>query len=235
MGLPMREIKFPQSDAKRRLLEAAEQLFADKGFEVVSVRDITKAAEANVASVNYHFGSREGLIAAVVTRYMLPVNEERLARVEVLEKRWAGKTAPLEEIIEAFARPLVGMVRKSELSERLFCRLLGRIFTMPKDGLPLVVEEQMKVLSDRLGRLLAKALPTVAPEELAWRMHFVAGAMIHALLNQDVLHRLTNGASGAPSMEAVVSRFIRFAAAGLREGVELAVVEPKGPQATFDF
>ena len=235
MGAPMREIKFPQSDAKRRLLEAAEQLFADNGFEAVSVRDVTKAAEANVASVNYHFGSREGLITTVITRYMLPVNEERLARLETLEKRWAGKAAPLEEIIEAFARPLVGMVRKSELSERLFCRLLARIFMLQHEALPPAIEEQMKVLSDRLIRLLGKALPELGTEELAWRMHFVGGAMIHALLNQEVLHRLTNGASGAPTMEAVLSRFIRFAAAGLRDGVEFGEPAPQGPQATFNF
>jgi AcrR family transcriptional regulator len=231
----MREIKLPQSEPKRRLLDAAEQLFADKGFDVVSVRDVTQLAKANVAAVNYHFGSRDGLIALVVTRYMMPVNEERLARLETLEKKWSGKAIPLEEIIEAFVRPLVGIVRKSELSERLFCRLLGRIFAMPGDGLPPPVEDQMRNLSERFSRALGKALPLVSPEDLAWRMHFVAGAMIHMLLNQEMLHRLTNGSSGSPTMEATLGRFIRFAAAGLREGVELEPVAKKGPQATFDF
>lgn len=235
MHLPMREIKFPQSEPKRRLLEAAEQLFADKGFEAVSVRDITQQAKANVAAVNYHFGSRDGLIALVVTRYMMPVNEERLARLELLEKKWSGKSVPVEELIDAFARPLVGSVRKSELSERLFCRLLGRIFSMQGEGLPQAVEDQMKTLSERFSKALGKALPTVPPEDLAWRMHFVAGALIHLLLNQDILHRLTSGISGAPTVEATLGRFIRFAAAGLREGVELEVAAAKGPQATFDF
>ena len=231
----MREIKFPQSESKRRLLDAAEQLFADKGFDVVSVRDITQEAKANVAAVNYHFGSRDGLIGLVVTRYITPVNEERLARLEILEKKWAGKAIPLEEIIDAFVRPLVGVVRKSELSERLFCRLLGRIFSMQGDGLPEVIEGQMRNLSERVARALGKSLPTVQPEELAWRMHFVAGAMIHMLMNQDMLHRLTNGASGTPSIEATLGRFIRFASAGLRDGVEFEPEIKKGPQATFDF
>jgi AcrR family transcriptional regulator len=233
----MRDIKFPQSEPKRRLLEAAEQLFADKGFDVVSVRDITQQAGANVAAVNYHFGSRDGLIAVVVTRYITPVNEERLARLEILEKKWPGKMIPLEEIIDAFVRPLAGAVRKSELSERLFCRLLGRIFSMQGEGLPESVESQMSHLSDRFGRALGRALPAVAVDDLAWRMHFVAGAMIHMLMNQGMLHRLTNGASGSPTMEAVIGRFIRFAAAGLRDGVEVEG-DPeirRGPQAVFDF
>jgi AcrR family transcriptional regulator len=231
----MREIKFPQSESKRRLLDAAEQLFADKGFEVVSVRDITQQAKANVAAVNYHFGSREGLIALVVTRYITPVNQERLIRLEALERKWSGKAVPLEEVIDAFVRPLVGIVQKSELSERLFCKLMGRIFSLQGSGFPEAVEEQMRHLSDRFTRALAKSLPAVSQEELMWRTHFVIGAMIHMLMNQDMLHRVTNGASGTPTMEATVGRFIRFAAAGLREGVVVESVVQKGPQATFDF
>ncbi len=231
----MREIKIPQSKSKLRLLDAAEQLFAKRGFESVSVRDVTQLAKANVAAVNYHFGSREGLVALVITRYIMPVNEERLMRLEVLEKKAGGKAVPLEEIVEAFVRPVAGMVRKSELSEQLFCKLVGRIFAAQGEGFPPAVEEQMKVLSARFIRAFGKALPTVPQEELVWRMHFMIGALIHMLMNQEMLNRLTGGASGNPSMEQTVGRFIRFAAAGLREGVEIEVEVKKGPQATFDF
>ena len=233
----MRDIKFPYSEAKRRLLDAAEHLFADRGFDVVSVRDVTQLAEANVAAVNYHFGSRDGMIAIVVARYITPVNEERLLRLDALEKKWSGKAIPIEEVIDAFVRPLVGAVQKSELSERLFCKLMGRIFSLQGEGIPPEVEEQIKTLSDRFVKALGKSLPGVSPEDLVWRTQFVVGAMIHMLLNQEMLHRMTNGVSGNPTMEATLSRFIRFAAAGLREGVGAAepAVAKKGPQATFDF
>jgi len=232
----MRDVTFPESGSKRKLLDAAEQLFADKGFEAVSVRDITQLAKTNVAAVNYHFGSREALLGLVMMRYVVPVTEERIARLETLERKWPGKAAPLEEIIDAFVRPLVGQVRKSELSERLFYKLMGRIFAQQGDGLPAQIEDQLRQVIDRFTRSFAKALPTVPPEELSWRIHFMAGGMIHLLSNQDVIQRLSSGASGAPTMEATLSRFVRFAAAGLREGTE-SVGEPvkKGPQATFDF
>ncbi|MDB6077298.1 MAG: transcriptional regulator, TetR family, partial [Akkermansiaceae bacterium] len=71
---------------KQRLIEAAEHLFADDGFEKVSVRDITNRAGANVAAVNYHFGSREGLVEIVMARYINPISEERIARLEGLER-----------------------------------------------------------------------------------------------------------------------------------------------------
>lgn len=231
----MREIKFPQSESKRRLLDAAEQLFADRGFEAVSVRDVTKAAKANVAAVNYHFGSRDGLIALVATRYMTPINEERLLRLDALEKKWSGKAVPLEEVIDAMVRPLVTFVQKSALSERLFCKLMGRLFSLQGEGLPPAIEDQIRNLSGRFTRALGKSLPTVSEEELVWRTHFLVGAMIHMLLNQEMLHRITNGVSGTPTMEATLSRFIRFAAAGLRDGVETEPAVKKGPQAVFDF
>ncbi|MES2657863.1 MAG: TetR family transcriptional regulator [Verrucomicrobiota bacterium] len=225
----------PESGSKRKLLDAAEQLFAEKGFEAVSVRDITQLAKTNVASVNYHFGSRDGLLALVMMRYMTPVTEERLARIDSLERKWSGKSAPLEEIIDALVRPLVGQVRKSELAERLFYKLTGRICAEQGDGLPPQIEDQFRQTGERFSRAFAKALPTVPPEELAWRIHFVIGAMIHMLTHQEILHRVSGGVSGAPTMEATMSRFIRFAAAGLREGTATEEPVKKGPQATFDF
>lgn len=231
----MREITFPESGSKRKLLDAAEQLFAEKGFEAVSVRDITQLAKTNVAAVNYHFGSRENLLTMVMTRYMTPVNEERIARLETLERKWSGKSVPLEEIIDALVRPFVGQVRKSELSERLFYKLMGRTFAQQGDGLPPQIEEQLKNVVQRFTRAFTKALPAVSPDELAWRIHFMVGGMIHMLTHQEILHRLTSGASGTPAMEAIVSRFIRFSAAGLREGLEFEAPVPKGPQVLFDF
>lgn len=231
----MRATTIPESGSKRKLLDAAEQLFADHGFEAVSVRDITQLANTNVAAVNYHFGSRDALLGLVMMRYMGPVSEERLLRLEAVERKWPGKAAPLEELIDALVRPLVGQVKKSELSERLFYKLMGRIFAEQGGGLPLQIEDQFRQVFERFTKAFARALPTVSAEDLAWRIHFLAGGMIHMLSHQEILHRLSNGASGMPTMEATLSRFIRFSAAGLREGTEIEEPVSKGPQATFDF
>ena len=225
----MREIQLPLSEAKQRLLDAAEPLFAERGFESVSVRDITQLAKANVAAINYHFGTREGLIAWVVARHLPPLNDERLVRLESLERKGgAAKAAPMEEVLDAWVRPVVGIVRKSGLSERLCCKLLGRMLAMQGEGFSQAMAEHRRVVNERFARALAKSLPTVAPEELAWRMHFVLGGLVHLLLHQE------QPVAGAATLEASLSRFLRFAAAGLREGVEPAAGK-KGPQATFDF
>jgi len=232
----MREIQMPPSEAKQRLLDAAQSLLAERGFEVVSVRDITQLAKTNVAAINYHFGTRDGLIAWVVARYLPPVSEERLARLETVERKGgAGNAAPVEEILDAWVRPLVASARKSELPDHLACKLLGRIFAMTGAALSPAMEEQRRAVNERFTRALGKSLPTVAPVELSGRMHLVVGALIHLLMHQELLQPPTRGAAGAPVLESSLSRFTRFAAAGLREGVAPESPVKKGPQAVFDF
>jgi AcrR family transcriptional regulator len=225
----------PESGAKLRLVEAAEELFAERGFEAVSVRDITKRAGMNIASINYHFGSRDGLVAGVMIRYITPINDERLARIEALERRWSGKSVPLEEILDAFVRPLATQVRKSELSERLFLKLVGRMFGEQAAAMPPGVEEQFKQVVARFVKALSKALPELAVDEILWRMHFVVGAMVHSMAQDEVLQRISQGASGNPTIEATLSRFTRFAVAGLRNGISEEVTAKPSPQATFNF
>jgi hypothetical protein len=117
----------------------------------------------------------------------------------------------------------------------LFYKLMGRTFAEQGDGLPPQIEEQLKNVVQRFTRAFGKALPAVNPDDLTWRIHFMIGGMIHMLTHQEILQRVTNGSAGTPPMEAIISRFIRFAAAGLREGLEVEAPVTKGPQVMFDF
>ena len=231
----MRQMILPESGPKRKLLDAAERLFAERGMDAVSIRDVTDVAKANVAAVNYHFGSREAMMSWVMARVVGPIHEERLARLDGLERKWSGKAVPLEEIIDAIAGPVVGQASKSGLSESLFFKLVGRIFAQRADGLPQEIEAQLVHEDDRFKRAVAKALPTVAEDELAWRMHFMCGGLIHLLTHQGIPQRQVRGRSVETSMAGLVSRWVQFSAAGLREGVEPLTAPKKGPQELFDF
>src|SRR5271166_6534149 len=87
-------------DTKTRILDAAEKLFGEKGFDATSLRDITTEADVNLAAVNYHFQSKESLIEAVILRGAGPVNDRRLAMLEA-----TGPKASVEQIVEAFVGP----------------------------------------------------------------------------------------------------------------------------------
>ena len=119
----------PSSDtnAKQAILEAAQRLFAEDGFESVSLRMLTQEAEVNLAAVNYHFRSKDGLIDAVVESYINPVNEARLLRLQEAQERVGdGMAVSLDEVLDCFMRPVLEAVQRSEVSEKLFFKLLGR-------------------------------------------------------------------------------------------------------------
>lgn len=205
-------------ETRRRLLDAAETLFAERGFDSVSLRDITVAAEANVAAVNYHFRNREGLVEEVMARYINPVNEERLARLDQLEARNGSKPLALEEILEALVRPFVTQVRRSEMSEKLFYRLMGRMFGDMTESMPPSVEHGFRNMLERFRKAFRRTLPDIGEEDLLWRMHFSFGAMIHMMAHADTLRELSGGASGNPSTDQSMARFVHYAAAGMRHG-----------------
>lgn len=238
----MSKEKAGEVTTKQRLMEAAEELFANEGFESVSVREITSRAGANVAAVNYHFGSRTGLVNAVIERYIEPMNQERLRQLTALERR--GE-ATVEEIVETFMRPFAKLVSRSELSERLFAKLMGRTFGGGVALLPESVVVSFGELARRYRKAFGKVLPGLSDADCYWRLHFMVGAMVHTLAHGDMLQKVTGGRCGNPGIDEVLGRCIRFVAAGIREGVD---AEPAGkragktvkkvaakPQEEFDF
>src|ERR1051326_1179184 len=118
-------------DTRSRILDVAEELFGEQGLDRVSIRDITRTARANLAAINYHFGSKEELIAAVFERRVVPVNAARLAALDTVEKS-AGKRVPkLEAILEAFIRPAVQSSLKASKGGTAFPKLFGRCLSEP--------------------------------------------------------------------------------------------------------
>ncbi|MFT4176815.1 MAG: TetR family transcriptional regulator [Luteolibacter sp.] len=234
----MRAPIIPETGPKRKLLDAAEQLFAEKGFEAVSVRDITKLANANVAAVNYHFGSREGLLTMVVTRYLAPINEERMALMDEAERKAGGKPIPVEEIIVAMSRPLINQVTRAEMSEQLFCKLLARVISEQSDNLSYAVETHLRSAAHRFYDALEKALPDLTREEIAWRLHFTHGAMVKLLYHQEMFKRVADIPDS--TLEESFQRFVRFAVAGMCQSSLDKDAAPRksgkaSPQASFDF
>src|SRR4051812_45237275 len=105
----LRSVK-PQHETRTRILEAAEELFMQHGFEATSMRVLTARAGVNLAAVNYHFGSKHALIEAVFRRKLDPMNANRVAELDRLEKEAAGRALSTEAIIRAFVRESLRMM-----------------------------------------------------------------------------------------------------------------------------
>jgi AcrR family transcriptional regulator len=192
-------------DTKVRILDAAEKLFGMNGFEGTSLRDITTAAEVNLAAINYHFQTKDSLIDAIVARRIEPVNKKRF---ELLEA--AGPNATVEEILTAFMAPVMRVKVDAVVP------LIGRILSNPEMFVERVFPKHLAPVSQRFIDALSKALPELPPSELLWRLHFSVGVMTHTMLWGRIYPKITNGVCDISDREALVERTVRFAAAGFR-------------------
>jgi AcrR family transcriptional regulator len=208
---------------KERIIEVAECLFAEKGFDGTSMRDITEVAGVNLASVNYHFGSKDGLIAAVFHRYLVPLRDARLAMLDIVEEEAGNNRPPLEAVLEAFIRPTVVRAMEMPHNSDSFMRLMGRCLSEPAAHAHKHIYPHLQVLIERFNAAVAKAIPDLSREEIFWRMGFMAGAVHHALH----MWSSTNVTPCKPDQpldpESLIQQLISFAAAGLRSQVQARV------------
>jgi AcrR family transcriptional regulator len=191
-------------DTKTRILDAAEKLFGEKGFDATSLRDITTEADVNLAAVNYHFQSKESLIEAVILRGAGPVTERRLAMLEA-----AGPKATVEQIVEAFVGPVL------EYDFQPMAPLMARVLSSP-EIMQRVFKRHIEALSQRFADAIALALPELSPAERMWRLHFTAGAMAHTVTRAPVMRDMFGGVLDIKDRQLLIARLVRFAAAGFR-------------------
>ena len=129
--MTLRALK-PPHETRTRILDAAEELFMQHGFEGTSMRQLTAKARANLAAVNYHFGSKDGLFEAVFRRTLDPMNAARIAEQERMDKAAGGRPLAPEAIIRAFVGSSLRMIEDAKGGGRNFIRLLGRTYTDPQ-------------------------------------------------------------------------------------------------------
>jgi len=201
---------------KDRILDAAESLFMQHGFEATSLRAITSAANANLAAVNYHFGSKEVLFQAVLTRRLDPMNRQRLALLTEYEHASAPAPVPCEKILAALFMPALALARDRREGGENFLRLLGRAYADPAPFIRQFLSDQYAVMIARFKAAFGRALPWLPKKELSWRLHFIMGALSYTLAATDALKLI---AELTPRQlnddEALLTRLAPFLLAGL--------------------
>jgi AcrR family transcriptional regulator len=204
---------------RQKILDAAERLFARHGFENTSLRSIIAGARVNLAAIHYHFGSKEGLIRAVIERRFAPVNDERLRLLAEYENRTGGRLPGVEEILEAFLAPMlrIGLLHSGQ--GLLLMQLGGRLLQQSGGMLEKAAGSEFERVAVRFLEAFQKALPALARQEIAWRMNFTIGAAARALFGGIPLKVLSSASHEdlrARDVERVLQRLIAYTAAGMK-------------------
>lgn len=145
------------SSTRERLMDAAQRLFGERGYAGVSLRAITDAAESNIAAVNYHFRSKDGLFRALVAQVMDPVNTERAQRLECLLAD--NGTPTVEQLVRAFIEP--GLALRDFHGEHAVhvARFIAIVLLDPSPHVRQLFADQVHAVEGRYLHALYRALP----------------------------------------------------------------------------
>ena len=202
------------SDTRTRLMRLAETMFAERGYDGVSLRELTAAAGVNLAAVNYHFGSKEGLLAAIFESRCRPMNELRLRRLEACAQAGDG-TPLLERLIAAYIAPALSSTI-DPAGGAMFTRLRAMLAVEHNELARKLIAKYFDETSLRFVAALASVLPHLSRAEVFWRFHFLLGALYFNMVNPARIAHLSQGLCDAEDVEAVLHEMVPFVAAGFR-------------------
>ena len=220
-----RAIEESKADSTRdKLIRSAEVLFAERGFDGVSVRDIANAAGANSALVGYYFRGKEGLFSEVYTRHCVPLKRERERLLVEFAKEEGGLT--LEKAIEAFIRPSLEVTTDSS-GRSGFIRLRAILSAENSALLEQLVAENFDASSRMFVEALAKCLPNLSRDEIYWRFHFLLGTIYYTGTGPHRVRILSGERCDPSDPKATTMHLVPFLAAGFRApGVGKASKKP---------
>lgn len=208
-----------QLDTVNRILDAAEVLFAERGFTETSLRTITSTAGVNLAAVNYHFGSKKELIQAVFERFLTPFTanlDQELTRRQAQLEQSPGEQLQVDDLLQSLYRVALAGLAKEGRDPKRFMGLLGLAYTQSQGHLRRFIVSRYGPSYRRFAGQLANALPQVDPVTFYWRLYFMLGATIFSLSSFDAIEAILREDFGAESsLEETLARLAPAAAAML--------------------
>lgn len=206
-----------RSDARTRILDAAEHLFTERGYAATSIRMITGRAGVPVALAHYHFGSKQGLMEAVYQRALGQPGNARVNYLDRLEAESAGAALSIEVLVEAFITSALRLTRSDGIPGAVFKQLIGRAFYEPGPGTEAFFPAEYAEVIDRYRQAFMRALPALPEADVVWRMYFFVGIVAYAMAGKDVM-RMTEicDLKEVGDAEAVLRRLTPFIVAGFK-------------------
>jgi AcrR family transcriptional regulator len=198
------------------ILAAAERLYADRGFGDVTLRDIVAEANVNLAAVNYHFGSKDELIAELFVTRSLALNRERLQELRAVEDRGGGR-AEIADILRALVGPTLRGCLGPENQRSTAARFMIRVNI---ESVPPIRRIRNREI-DHLRKFIAamrRSLPGQSDVELFWGLHFALAMAQQTVRDSERLTKLSEGKCDVDDVESIIERVVGVAVMALTIG-----------------
>jgi AcrR family transcriptional regulator len=203
----------PSDQTRTAILAAAERLYADRGFGDVTLRDIVAEANVNLAAVNYHFGSKDELIAELFVTRSLALNRERVSELRAAEEKGGGR-ADIADILRALVGPTLRGCLGPDNERSTAARFMIRVSI---ESVPPIRRIRNREI-DHLRKFIAamkRSLPALGEVELYWGLHFALAMSQQTVRDSERLTKLSEGKCDVNDVEGVIARVVDVAVMGL--------------------
>lgn len=206
--------RLQHGEARSRISDAAEKLFAEKGYDAVSFRDLTDAAGVSLSAIHYHFGSKLAVFSEIFLRRSELMTSRRLELLKTA-LRYEGHPLPLESILDAFLRPAFEVTHgdRNDLFNRLRARVCMEQSATTRDIVSAAFDDSDLRFIGELGA----ALPALTHEDLHWRFHFLVGAMVYTMSDSGQLEGLSSGKCSSAQINLALTATVKMFSAVFRE------------------
>ena len=201
-----------------RLLDVAEELFTEHGFDGVSVRDITEAADVRLASVNYHFKTKHNLFVEVIKRRADVLNEDRREALGAIELDTVSPREGVAAVARAFIDPMYRRSTQGDPGWKNYCRLIAQQAALRSSS-----EQTARSFNPVALEVIAKlqqVLPELDDRQAHYALQYLIGAMIYIFAENERLDILSDGAYSSHELESLCRDMVTFVTGGI-----LAIVE----------
>ena len=203
----------PSDHTRSAILSAAERLYADRGFGEVTLRDIVAAAEVNLAAVNYHFGSKDELIAELFVTRSLATNRERLNELKSAEEAGGGRAA-IDAILRALVGPTLRGCLGPERERSAAARFMIRASIESVPPIRRIKNREVDHLR-KFASAMRRSLPGRDEADLYWGLHFALAMAHHTIRERERLTKLSEGKCDLDDVEAIIERVVAVSAIAL--------------------
>ena len=203
----------PSDQTRGAILAAAERLYADRGFGDVTLRDIVAAANVNLAAVNYHFGSKDELIAELFVTRSLALNRERLRELRAAEEK-GKERADVSEILRALIGPSLRGCLGPEHERSTAARFMIRASIEAVPPIRRIRNREIDHLR-KFVAALSRTLPERSEVELYWGLHFALAMAQQTVRDSERLTKLSEGKCDLDDVEGVIDRVVAVAVLAL--------------------
>lgn len=206
MPPPHRGYEMASDQTRASILDAAERLYADRGFADVTLRDIVAAAGVNLAAVNYHFGSKDELIAELFVTRSLATNRERLNELKSAEAAGGGR-ANIDAVLRALVGPTLRGCLGPDNERSTAARFMIRASIESVPPIRRIKNREIDHLR-KFASAMRRSLPDCSDVDLYWGLHFALAMAHQTIRDSERLTKLSEGKCDLDDVTGVIERIV---------------------------